>query len=124
MGLLLRYDQQNPERWKQQNEDVLNTIHDDGLKGIVIGILNMHELEHTGEWRNSGRRLNYANATFEVYLHHHTTWSLKDFRLLEEVIFEHFAELKRSGLGSVLTRLKKLRKEPDPLKERRMRRNK
>lgn len=122
MGLLMRYDQQNPEQWKQQNEDVLKTIHDDGLKAIIIGILNMHELEHNGKWRNSGRRLDYANAKFEVYLHHHTTWSLKDFRLLEEVVFEHFAELKRNGLGGVLTRLKKLKNEPNPLKKRRMRR--
>lgn len=122
MGLLMPYDQQNPEQWKQQNEDVLQTIQDDGLKAIIVGILNMHELEHNGEWRNSGRRLDYANSTFEVYLHHHTTWSLKDFRLLEEVIFDHFPELRRNGLGSVLTRLKKLKNEPDPLKKRRMRR--
>lgn len=122
MGLLMPYDQQNPEQWRQQNEDVLQTIQDDGLKAIIVGILNMHELEHNGEWRNSGRRLDYANSTFEVYLHHHTTWSLKDFRLLEEVIFDHFPELRRNGLGSVLTRLKKLKNEPDPLKKRRMRR--
>ncbi len=121
MGLLMPYDQQNPEQWRQQNEDVLQTIQDDGLKAIIVGILNMHELEHNGEWRNSGRRLDYANSTFEVYLHHHTTWSLKDFRLLEEVIFDHFPELRRNGLGSVLTRLKKLKNEPDPLKKRRMR---
>ncbi len=122
MGLLMPYDQQNPEQWRQQNEDVLQTIQDDGLKAIIVGILNMHELEHNGEWRNSGRRLDYANSTFEVYLHHHTTWSLKDFRLLVEVIFDHFPELRRNGLGSVLTRLKKLKNEPDPLKKRRMRR--
>ncbi len=121
MGLLLPYDQQNPEQWKQQNDEVLKTVHDDSLRAIIIGILNMHELEHNGKWRNSGRRLDYANSKFEVYLHHHTTWSLNDFRLLEEVIFEHFAELKRNGLGTVLTRLKKLKNEPNPLKKRRMR---
>jgi len=34
-----------------------------------------------------------------VYLQHHTTWSLKDFRLLEETVFEHFDELKKKWTG-------------------------
>jgi len=84
----------------------------------------MHELEHTGAWKHSGRRLDYSNSTFEVYLHHHTTWSLKDFKLLEEVVFEHFDELKRQGLESVLTRLKRQKNEKNPLLERRLKRRK
>jgi hypothetical protein len=84
----------------------------------------LHELEQTGEWKHSGRRLDYSNSTFEVYLHHHTTWSLKDFRLLEEAVFEHFEALKREGLASVLKRLKRLKKESNPLLERRLKRRK
>ncbi len=113
------FNQQNPEQWKQQNEEVLHKIHDDALKAIINGVLNLHELEQTGEWKHSGRRLDYSNSTFEVYLQHHTTWSLKDFRLLEEVVFEHFDELKRKGWSSVLKRLKRLKKEKNPLLERR-----
>jgi hypothetical protein len=124
MGKITPFNQQNPELWKQQNEEVLDKVHDDALKGIINGVLNLHELEQTGAWKHSGRRLDYSNSTFEVYLHHHTTWSLKDFRLLEEVVFEHFDELKRDGLESVLKRLKRLKKEPDPLKERRLKNKK
>ena len=124
MGKITPFNQQNPERWKQQNEEVLKKVHDDALVGIINGVLNLHELEQTGEWKHSGRRLDYSNSTFEVYLHHHTTWSLKDFRFLEEVVFEHFDELKRDGVESVLKRLKRLKKEPDPLKERRLRNKK
>lgn len=118
------FNQQDPEQWRQQNEAALEKVHDEGLKAIITGVLNVHELEHTGGWKHSGRRLDYSQSTFEVYLHHHTTWSLKDFRLLEEVIFEHFDELKRLGLESVLMRLKRLKNEPDPLAERRRNRRK
>ena len=122
MGSITPFNQQNPEQWRQKTEEALEKVHDDALKGIVKGVLNLHELEQTGEWKHSGRRLDYSKSTFEVYLHHHTTWSLKDFRLLEEVVFEHFDELKSKGLESVLMRIKRLRKEPDPLKERRLKR--
>jgi len=124
MGNITHFNQQNPEQWRQQTEETLQNVHDDALKGIINGVLNLHELEQTGEWKHSGRRLDYSKSTFDVYLHHHTTWSLKDFRLLEEVVFEHFDELKRDGLESVLKRLKRLKKEPDPLKERRLKRRK
>ena len=124
MGKITPFNQQGPEQWRQQNEEVLQKIHDDALKGIIIGVLNLHELEQTGEWKHSGRRLDYSNSTFEIYLHHHTTWSLKDFRLLEEVVFEYFDELKRDGLESVLKRLKRLKKETNPLLERRLKRRK
>ena len=123
MGQINPFNQQDPEQWKQHNEEVMQTIHDDALKGIIDGVLNLHELEHTGEWKKSGRRLDYSNSTFEVYLQHHTTWSLKDFRLLEEAVFEHFDELKRNGMGSVLKRLKRLKKETNPLQERRLKRS-
>ena len=124
MGKIAPFNPQDPVQWRQQNEEVLQKIHDDALKGIIIGVLNLHELEQTGEWKHSGRRLDYSNSTFEVYLHHHTTWSLKDFRLLEEVVFEYFDELKREGLESVLKRLKRLKNETNPLLERRLKRRK
>jgi hypothetical protein len=124
MGKITPFNQQSPEQWRHQNEEVLQKIHDDALKGIINGVLNLHELEQTGEWKHLGRRLDYSNSTFEIYLHHHTTWSLKDFRLLEEVVFEYFDELKRDGLASVLKRLKRLRKETNPLLERRLKRRK
>ena len=123
MANLTTFNQQNPRQWRQQNEEILQKVHDDALKAIIIGVLNLHELEHTGEWKHSGRRLDYSNSTFEVYLQHHTTWSLKDFRLLEETVFEHFDELKKNGLESVLKRLKILKKEPNPLREKRKKRN-
>jgi len=124
MGKITTFNHQSPEQWRQQNEEILRKIHNDALKGIINGVLNLHELEQTGEWKHSGRRLDYSNSTFEVYLHHHTTWSLKDFRLLEEVVFEYFDELKRNGLESVLKRLKRLKKETNPLLERRLKRRK
>lgn len=124
MGTITPFNQQDPARWKQQNEEILQTVHDDALKAIIRGVLNLHQLEHTGEWRKGGRRLDYSNSTFEVYLQHHTTWSLKDFRSLEEAVFGHFNELKRNGLGSVLKRLKRLKNEPNPLAERRKKQTK
>jgi hypothetical protein len=124
MGIIIPYDRQNPSQWKQHNEDVLQKLHDDALKAIIRGVLHMHEFERTGEWKNSGRRLDYSKSTFETYLQHHTTWSLKDFRLLEEVVFEHFDELRRNGMGFALQRLKRLKKEKNPLLERRKRKRK
>ena len=47
---------------------------------------------------------------FETYLQHHTTWSREDFKLLQEVVFEHLDELNRNGLNSVLKRLKNEKK--------------
>ena len=115
-------DKQEPELWRQQNKEATKNLHDDALKAIIDGVLNLHELEKNGEWKNSRRRLDYSKSTFEVYLRHHTTWSLVDFRLLEEAIFEHFDELKRNGMVSVLQRLKKMKNEPNPLAKRRAKR--
>ena len=122
MGKIAPFNQQDPKHWQQQNRKAVKNIHDDALKAIINGVLNLHELEQTGEWRHSRRRLDYSKSTFEVCLQHHTTWSLVDFRLLEEAIFEHFDELKRNGMGSVLKRLKKLKKESNPLAKRSVKR--
>ena len=119
MGIITPFELQNPEQWRQRNEEILLKVHDEALKAIIRGVLNMHEIEHTGEWKNSGRRMDYSNSTFNVDLQHHTTWALKDFRLLEEVVFEHFDELKRKGVAEVLQRLKRLKKEKNPLLEKR-----
>ena len=123
MAVITPFNEQNSDQWRQQNKEALEKVLDNALKAIIDGVLNMHELEHTGAWKNSGRRMDYTNSAFEVYLQHHTTWSLKDFRSLEEAVFEHFDELKRNGLGSVLKRLKMLKNEPDPLRERRKKRS-
>jgi hypothetical protein len=107
MGKIMPYNKEDPERWKQQNKEAIQKIHDESLKMIIDGVLNLHELEQTGEWRHSRRRLDYSKSTFETYLQHHTTWSLAELRLLEAAIFVHLDELKRMGLASVLKRLKK-----------------
>ena len=122
MDKIIPFNKHDPELWRQQNKEVIKKIHDDGLKAIINGVLNLHELEQTGEWKNSRRRLDYSKSTFEIYLQHHTTWTLVDFRLLEETIFEHFDELKRNGMVGVLKRLKKLKKESNPLMKRRLKR--
>lgn len=110
MGKIIPYKKEEPERWKQQNEEAIQNVHDETLRAVINAVLNLNELEQTGEWKNSRRRLDYSKLPFETYLQHHTTWSLSDFRLLEEAVFEHLDELKRNGLGSVLTRLTKLKK--------------
>ena len=122
MDKITPFNKHDPELWKQQNKECIKKIHDDGLKAIINGVLNLHEFEQTGEWKNSRRRLDYSKSTFEIYLQHHTTWTLVDFRLLEETIFEHFDELKRNGMVGVLKRLKKLKKESNPLMKRRLKR--
>ena len=109
MGKIIPFKKDDPEYWKQLNEEAIQEIHDESLKMIIKAVLNLHELEHTSEWKHSRRRLDYSKLTFETYLRHHTTWSLNEFRLLEEVIFEHFEELKRKGLSSVMNRLKKMK---------------
>ena len=122
MGKITPFNAQEPQLWKQQTKEAIEQINDHALREIISGVLNLHELEHTGDWKYSRRRFDYSQSTFETYLQHHTTWSLVDFRFLEEAIFEHFDELKKNGMASVLMRLKKLKKEIDPLKKRRMQR--
>ncbi len=68
MGEITPFNQQSPEQWRHQNEEVLQKIHDDALKGIINGVLNLHELEQTGEWKHLGRRLDYSNLTYEIYI--------------------------------------------------------
>lgn len=111
MKKIIPFTEGDREHWKQHNEGVIDGIHDGSLVMIINGVLNLHELEKTGEWKHARRRLDYSKLTFETYLRHHTTWSLSEFRLLEEAIFEHLDELKRNGLDSVYNRLKKEKKQ-------------
>ena len=62
------YNQQDPEQWNRQNHEALKNMHDDALKAIIPCVLNLHELEHTSDWKKSGRRLDYSNLIFEAYL--------------------------------------------------------
>jgi hypothetical protein len=110
MQKIVPFDKEDPQGWKRQNEEALQKIHDEAVKMIIRGVLNLHELEHTGEWKKSRRRLDYSTLPFETYLQHHTTWTREDFNLLQEVVFEHLDELNRNGLNSVLRRLKKDKK--------------
>ncbi len=109
MGKIIPFNKADRQGWKNHNDEVIQKMEDKALEMVIRGVLNLHELEHTGEWQHGRRRLDYSKLTFETYLRHHTTWSLEDFRLLEEVIFEHFEDLKRQGLKNVLLRLKKAR---------------
>lgn len=98
---------QDLEEWKQVNAAVLEDVRDEALKEMIKMVLNLHELEHTGEWRQAHRRLDFSKSTFGDYLQLYARWSLPEFRLLEEAVFENFDELKRKGLYSVLIRLRK-----------------
>jgi hypothetical protein len=98
---------QDPEQWKQENAAALEEVRDEALKEMIKMVLNLHELEHTGEWRQAHRRLDFSKSTFGDYLQMYARWSLPEFRLLEEAVFENFDELKRKGLYSVLIRLRK-----------------
>jgi hypothetical protein len=98
---------QDLEEWKQVNAAVLEDVRDEALKEMIKMVLNLHELEHTGEWRRAHRRLDLSKSTFGDYLQLYARWSLPEFRLLEEAVFENFDELKRKGLYSVLIRLRK-----------------
>jgi hypothetical protein len=113
MDKFIPFNKEDCQAWKHHNEEVILKMQDKALEMIIRGVLNLHELEHTGEWQQSRRRLDYSKLPFETYLRHHTTWSLQEFRLLEEVVFDHFDELKRQGLKSVLLRLKKAQKIKD-----------
>ena len=111
MAKIIPLDQHDLETWQQHNAEVLDNMHDQALKEMIKQVLHLHELEHTGEWRQTHRRLDFSKSTFMDYLQLYARWSIPEFRLLEEAIFENLDELKRKGLYSVLIRL---RKEKDP----------
>ncbi len=89
--------------------EFLEEVHDQALTAMIQMVLNLHELEHTGEWRQAHRRLDLSKSTFMDYLQLYARWSLPEFRLLEEAVFENFDELKKKGLYTVLIRLRKQR---------------
>lgn len=107
MAKIIPISTEDPEHWKQLNAEALKEVQDAALKEMIKMVLNLHELEHTGEWRQAHRRLDFSKSTFVDYLQLYARWSLPEFRLLEEAVFENFDELKRKGLYSVLIRLRK-----------------
>ena len=107
MAKIIPISTEDPEQWKQLNAEALKEVQDAALKEMIKMVLNLHELEHTGEWRQAHRRLDFSKSTFVDYLQLYARWSLPEFRLLEEAVFENFDELKRKGLYSVLIRLRK-----------------
>ena len=107
MAKIIPIHNQDPEQWKQVNAAVLEEVRDEALKEMIKMVLNLHELEHSGEWRQAHRRLDFSKSTFGDYLQMYARWSLPEFRLLEEAVFENFDELKRKGFYSVLIRLRK-----------------
>lgn len=107
MAKIIPISSEDPEHWKQLNAEALKEVQDAALKEMIKMVLNLHELEHTGEWRQAHRRLDFSKSTFVDYLQLYARWSLPEFRLLEEAVFENFDELKRNGLYSVLIRLRK-----------------
>jgi len=107
MAKIIPISTEDPEQWKQLNAEALKEVQDTALKEMIKMVLNLHELEHTGEWRQAHRRLDFSKSTFGDYLQMYARWSLPEFRLLEEAVFENFDELKRKGLYSVLIRLRK-----------------
>jgi hypothetical protein len=107
MAKIIPISTEDPEQWKQLNAEALKEVQDAALKEMIKMVLNLHELEHTGEWRQAHRRLDFSKSTFGDYLQLYARWSLPEFRLLEEAVFENFDELKRKGLYSVLIRLRK-----------------
>lgn len=107
MAKIIPLNQQNLETWKQHNADTLEEIQDQALKEMIKQVLYLHEMEHSGEWRQAHRRLDFSKSTFRDYLQLYARWSIPEFRILEEAIFENLDELKRKGLYSVLIRLRK-----------------
>ena len=107
MAQIIPIHSEDREHWKQLNTEALEEVQDQALKEMIKMVLNLHELEHTGEWRHAHRRLDFSKSTFGDYLQLYARWSLPEFRLLEEAVFENFDELKRKGLYSVLIRLRK-----------------
>ena len=107
MDKIIPLEDDDLERWKRQNSEVLEDVRDRALKEMIKQVLHLHELEYSGEWRQAHRRLDFSKSTFRDYLQLYARWSIPEFRLLEEAVFENFDELKRKGLYNVLIRLRK-----------------
>ena len=107
MTKIIPLDQQDRQQWKQHNAEVLEEVQDQALKSMIEQVLHLHDIEHSGKWRQAHRRLDFSKSTFADYLQLYARWSIPEFRILEEAVFENFDELKRKGLYSVLIRLRK-----------------
>ena len=107
MTKIIPIENQDTEQWKQVNAVALEDVRDQALKAMIKMVLNLHEIEHSGEWRQAHRRIDFSKKTFADYLQLYARWSLPEFRILEQAIFENFDELQRKGMFSVLIRLRK-----------------
>lgn len=107
MAKIIPLENEDRNRWKQHNAEALKEVQDQALKEMIKQVLHLHEMEHSGEWRRVHRRLDFSRSTFRDYLQLYARWSIPEFRILEEAVFENLDELKRKGLYSVLIRLRK-----------------
>jgi hypothetical protein len=107
MAKIIPLEHDDRELWEKQNAEALEEVQDLVLKEMIKQVLHLHELEHSGEWRQAHRRLDFSKSTFRDYLQLYARWSIPEFRILEEAVFENFDELKRKGLYNVLIRLRK-----------------
>ena len=107
MAKIIPLEHEDRNRWKQQNAEALEEVQDQALKEMIKQVLHLHEMEHSGEWRQAHHRLDFSKSTFRDYLQLYARWSIPEFRILEEAVFENFDELKRKGLYNVLIRLRK-----------------
>ncbi len=107
MAKIIPLEHEDRVRWKQHNSEALEEIQDRALKEMIKQVLHLHEMEHSGDWRQAHRRLDFSRSTFRDYLQLYARWSIPEFRILEEAVFENLDELKREGLYSVLIRLRK-----------------
>lgn len=107
MAEITRLDRQDRDMWKKHNAEALEQVQDQALKEMIKQVLYLHEMEHSGEWRHAHRRLDFSKSPFRDYLQLYARWSVPEFRILEEAVFENFDELQRKGLYPVLIRLRK-----------------
>ncbi len=107
MAKIIPLEHEDRVRWKQHNAEALEEIQDRALKEMIKQVLHLHEMEHSGDWRQAHRRLDFSRSTFRDYLQLYARWSIPEFRILEEAVFENLDELKRKGLYNVLIRLRK-----------------
>jgi hypothetical protein len=88
------------KEWRQLNK--MEEIGDEIRKIMIEQTVHLTELEDTGEWKQSD------DDSFELFLEHEHSLTLDDFRWLQRAVFDHLDEVRKSGLGNVITRLKKL----------------
>ena len=74
MAKIIPIGYEDREHWKQLNAEALNQVQNQALKEMIQMVLNLHELEHNGEWRQAHRRLDFSKSTFGDYLQLYARW--------------------------------------------------